>query len=129
MLLTTLFCSTLKRKVPTVVSSDEEDTPRKKPALISRSPAKPRLSTTQPKSKKQNDDEDFDMESVASETSDQNLIQNKSVKRKPVKKGATGSKVEKGAPVVPSKVNETTGKVPQKKFECVSLVFHCRVVS
>ena len=115
-----------------MVSSDEEDTPRKKPTLISRSPAKPRLSTTQPKSKKQNDDEDFDMESVASETSDQNLIQDedeKSVKRKPVKKGATGSKVEKGATAVPSKVNGTAGKVPQKKFECVSLVFHCRVVS
>ncbi len=115
-----------------MVSSDEEDTPRKKAAVISRSPAKTRLSATKPKSKKRNDDEDFDMESVASEASDQNLVQDedeKPVKRKPVKKGDTGSKVEKGTPIVPSKVNGTTGKDPQKKFECVSLVFHCRVVS
>ena len=113
-------------------SSDEEGTPRKKPGLISRSLAKRRLSTAQSKSKKQNDDEDFDMESVASEASDQNLIQGadeKLLKRKSVKKGNTGYKVEKGTPTVPPKVNGTTGQVPQKKFECVSLVFHCRVVS
>lgn len=109
-----------------MVSSDEDEhTLRKKAATSSRSPEKPRNSAVKRKTRLRKDDEDFDMESLASEISDQNLVKDeeKPSKRKPLKKSDTKSKVEKGTPAASSSINGTTGKDFPKKFEYVFINF------